>query len=320
MHVERPERLEAIVRRLREENLFTEVHDAPPATLAEARRVHRATFLDYFEKLEEGFLDPETAVHPETWGLALLAAGAALAATRRAMADATPTVALVRPPGHHAGPDYGGGFCYVNNVAIAAADQVAQGRRVAILDYDAHHGNGTSEIFSDEEAVLYISTHQFGIYPGTGAAEDVGKGEGRGFNVNIPFTAGCGDTSFSLAYEQIVEPITREYKPDAVLVSLGIDAHYRDPLTGLCLSSPGYVDLVMRSAGLAAELCGSRFVVVLEGGYHLQALSEVYAGIIARLRKRRVDLELTQLLDAKAKGRPAVDATKRAHKEFWNLR
>ncbi len=320
MHVERPERLEAIVQRLRQESLFTDVHDAPPATLPEVRRVHRATFLDYFEKLEEGFLDPETAVHPETWGLALLAAGATLAATRTAVAEGVPTVALVRPPGHHAGPDYGGGFCYLNNVAVAAADQVAQGRRVAILDYDAHHGNGTSEIFSDEEAVLYISTHQFGIYPGTGAAEDVGKGEGRGFNVNIPFTAGCGDTSFSLAYEQIVEPIVREYKPDVVLVSLGIDAHYRDPLTGLSLSSPGYVDLVMRSAALAAELSGRRFVVALEGGYHLQALSEVYAGIIARLRKRRVDLELTQLLDAKGKGRPAIEATKRAHKEFWNLR
>jgi acetoin utilization deacetylase AcuC-like enzyme len=229
-------------------------------------------------------------------------------------------VALVRPPGHHAGPDYGGGFCYLNNVAAAAADQVAQGHRVAILDYDAHHGNGTSEIFEDEAAVLYISTHQYGIYPGTGAAEDVGKGEGRGFNVNIPFTAGCGDESFRVAYDEIVEPVVREYKPEVILVSLGIDAHYRDPLTGLSLSSPGYVDLVMRSADLAKELCDSRFVVALEGGYHLQALSEVYAGVVARLRQRRVDLELTQLLDAKGKGRPGIEATKRAHKDFWNLR
>lgn len=320
MHVERPERLQAILDRLGTEGLLNDVHAPTAATPAELRRVHRATFLEFFQDLNEGFLDPETAVHPETWDIALLAAGAVLAATRESYADGRPAVALVRPPGHHAGPDYGGGFCYLNNVAAAAADQVAQGRRVAILDYDAHHGNGTSEIFEDEAAVLYVSTHQYGIYPGTGAASEVGKGEGRGFNVNIPFTAGCGDASFTMAYEQIVEPVVREYKPDLILVSLGMDAHYRDPLTGLSLSSPGYVDLVMRSEALARELCGSRFVVALEGGYHLGALSEVIAGIVARMHRSHVDLELTQLLDEKGKGKPAVEATKRAHKEFWNLR
>ncbi len=320
MHVERPERLQAIVERLEKEGLFADVRAPTPATQAELRRVHRPTFLEFFENLREGFLDPETAVHPETWDIALLAAGAAIQATRESVAHNAPAVALVRPPGHHSGPDYGGGFCYLNNVAAAAADQVAQGRRVAILDYDAHHGNGTSEIFTDEAAVLYVSTHQYGIYPGTGAAGEVGKGEGRGFNVNIPFTSGCGDESFRLAFDQVVAPIVREYKPDLILVSLGIDAHYRDPLTGLSLSSPGYVDLMTRSFVLARELCHSRFIVALEGGYHLQALSEVYAGVIARLGGRRVDLELTQLLDAKGKGQSAIDATKRAHKEFWNLR
>ncbi len=320
MHVERPERLRAIVERLRAEDLFQDVHEPAPATTAQLRRVHRGTFLDFFEHLNEGFLDPETAVHPETWGIALLAAGATIQAANASYAAGKPALALVRPPGHHAGPDYGGGFCYLNNVAAAAADQVAQGRRVAILDYDAHHGNGTSEIFEDEAAVLYISTHQYGIYPGTGAAGDVGKGEGRGFNVNIPFTAGCGDASFELAYEQIVEPIVREYKPNIILVSLGMDAHYRDPLTGLSLSSPGYVDLVMKSYGLARELSGGRFVIALEGGYHLQALSEVIAGIVARIHHSHVDLELTQLLDEKGKGKPAIESTKRAHKEFWSLR
>ncbi len=320
LHVERPDRLKAIVDRLRKEGLLTDVESAAPAKPADLGRVHRAAFLEFFENLHEGFLDPETAVHPETWDIALLAAGATLAATRWSVSESKPSVALVRPPGHHAGPDYGGGFCYLNNVAIAAADQVARGRKVAILDYDAHHGNGTSEIFSDEAAVLYISTHQYGIYPGTGAAEDVGKGEGRGYNVNIPFTAGCGDTSFFAAYDEIVEPVVKAHKPDVILVSLGVDAHYRDPLTGLSLSSPGYVDLMSRSATLSQAVCAGRLVVVLEGGYHLQALAEVMTGVIARLRRTRVDLELTQLLDGKVKGRPAIEATKRAHKEFWDLR
>lgn len=320
MHVERPERLQAIVDRLRTEELFAGVRSPTAATMPELRRVHRGAFLEFFRDLSEGFLDPETPVHPETWDIATFAAGAVVEAAREAVNQGQFAVALVRPPGHHAGPDYGGGFCYLNNVAVAAADQVAHGRRAAILDYDAHHGNGTSEIFADEASVLYISTHQYGIYPGTGAAEDVGKGEGRGFNVNIPFTAGCGDESFRIAFEQVVAPVVREYKPDVILVSLGIDAHYRDPLTGLSLSSPGYIDLMMKSADLAKDLCGNRFVVALEGGYHLQALSEVYAGVVARLQHRRVDLELTQLLDAKGKGRPGVEATKRAHREFWNLR
>ena len=194
---------------------------------------------------------------------------------------------LARPPGHHAGPDYGGGFCYLNNVAVAAADQVAQGRRVAILDYDPHPGNGTSEICADDATALYVSTHQYGIYPGTGAAEDVGMGEGRGFNVNIPFTAGCGDASFHAAYDEIIEPIVRAYRPDVILVSLGVDAHYRDPLTSLALSSAGYVDLLARTARLAKDVCGRRLVVALEGGDHLPALAEGVAGTGPRLRGRR---------------------------------
>src|SRR3990170_4813971 len=274
LHVERPERLRAIVDRLKAERLFSEVAKPAPASISDVERVHRKTYIEYFRTLTEGFLDPETAVHPETFDIALLAAGATLQATRAVVDRGSPAVALVRPPGHHAGPDYGGGFCYLNNVAVAAADQVAQGRRVAILDYDAHHGNGTSEIFADEASVLYVSTHQYGIYPGTGAAEDVGVGEGRGFNVNVPFTAGCGDASYNVAYAEVIEPIVRAYRPDVILVSLGVDAHYRDPLTSLALSSAGYVDLLARTARLAKDVCGRRLAVALEGGYHLPALAE----------------------------------------------
>jgi acetoin utilization deacetylase AcuC-like enzyme len=319
-HVERPERLRSIVDRLKQEGLFGDVDKAPPATPADLGRVHQDTYLESFRNLGEGFLDPETAVHPTTFDIANLAVGAVLQATRVAMREDAPTVALVRPPGHHAGPDYGGGFCYLNNVAIAAADQATQGRRVAILDYDAHHGNGTRDVFAGSPDVLYLSTHQYGIYPGTGPAEDVGTGEGRGFIVNIPFTAGCGDASYLAAFDQLVEPILEQFRPEVVVVSLGIDAHYRDPLTSLSLSSPGYVELMTRSATLAKRLCRNRFVVALEGGYHLEALAEVIAGVVGRLQGRSVKLALSDILDAAGRGLGAIEATKRAHRPFWNLR
>jgi len=320
LHVERPERLRAIVDRLKAERLFSEVAKPAPASISDVERVHRKTYIEYFRTLTEGFLDQETAVHPETFDIALLAAGATLQAARTAIREGRPVIALVRPPGHHAGPDYGGGFCYLNNVAAAAAEQVAEGRRVAILDYDAHHGNGTSEIFSDEASVLYISTHQYGIYPGTGPAADVGKGDGRGFTVNIPFTAGCGDSSYFIAYDTLIEPILREFRPEAILMSLGIDAHYRDPLTSLALSSPGYVELVARSAAAASSLCNGRLVVALEGGYHLDAVAEVVAGIAARFQGRSLEFRLKDVLDDKGRGRGAIEATMAVHRTFWNLR
>src|SRR3989441_2340747 len=320
LHVERPDRLRSIVSHLERAGLFTDVERASPATAAEAKRVHRETYVEYFQNLGEGLLDPETAVHPGTFDLALLAAGAVLQGTRFAARNGRPAVALVRPPGHHAGPDYGGGFCYLNNVAIAAADQVAEGRRVAILDYDAHHGNGTRDFLPGFASVLYVSPQESGIFPGTGPAEDVGTGEGRGFTVNIPFSAGCGDTSYLAAYDRIVEPIVEQFRPDVVLVSLGVDAHYRDPITSLVLSSPGYVELLSRSAALAARLCGSRLALALEGGYHLDALGEVITGVVGRLRGQTTRLVLSKNLDDNVRGRPAIDATIQAHRPFWNLR
>src|SRR3990172_3498397 len=144
---------------------------------------------------------------------ALLAAGGAVTAARHAEVTGTPAIALVRPPGHHAGKDHGGGFCYLNNIAIAAHDLLLRVPRVAILDYDAHHGNGTEELFLGDPRVLYISTHQYGIFPGTGAAEVLGEGPARGHMVNIPFPAKAGDSSYDLAYRMLIEPMVREFKP-----------------------------------------------------------------------------------------------------------
>src|SRR5207249_2239220 len=172
-------------------------------------------------------------------------------------------------------------------------------------------------MFAGSASVLYLSTHEYGIYPGTGPAEDVGEGEGRGFTVNVPFAAGCGDASYLAAHDRVVEPILEEFRPDVVLMSLGVDAHYRDPLTSLTLSSPGYVELVARAANAASRLCGNRIAIALEGGYHLDALAEVLAGVVGRLQGRTVDLTLTEVFDDKVRGRAAIEATKRAHGAYW---
>jgi acetoin utilization deacetylase AcuC-like enzyme len=183
--------------------------------------------------------------------------------------------ALVRPPGHHAMPGHGMGFCLFGNVAVAAqaARQDRGLERVLIVDFDVHHGNGTQAMFEEDPAVCFISTHQYPYYPGTGAAREVGRGAGQGTVVNIPLSPGAGDRVFQQVYQQVVIPVARRFAPDLVLVSAGFDAHWDDPLAGLGLSLGGYAWITRTLVELAAELCGGRIVFTLEGGYHLEVLS-----------------------------------------------
>lgn len=318
-HVESPDRLESIVGELKRRDLWRDIQTPTPATRDDLERVHASTYLDVVETLGDGSLDPDTPIHPETWDIAALAAGAALRAAQSCLEGST-ALALVRPPGHHAGPDYGGGFCYINNVAVAAAHLVSTGRRVAVLDYDAHHGNGTCDIFWTSPRVLYVSTHEFGIFPGTGPAEATGKGEGRGFTVNIPFRSRSGDASYALARERLIDPIVRAFRPEAVVVSLGVDAHYLDPLTSLTLSSPGYHAMTEHALGLARDLCGGRIAFCLEGGYHLRALAEVVAGVAASMSDMPSTFRDTQVRDTKGHGLPDVEAAETILREYWPLR
>jgi len=320
-HVERPDRLVAIVEALERAGLWRDVVAPPRETREGLCLVHTGAYVDLLATSSVRELDPETPVRSETLDIARLAAGAAAEAARRADAERRPWFALVRPPGHHAGPHYGGGFCYVNNIAIAALRLLMAGRnRVAIVDYDAHHGNGTSDIFRSDPRVLYVSTHQGGIYPGTGPAEDIGEDEGRGSTVNIPFVEGCGDASYLAAFDEVVDPICSAFRPEAVLISLGVDAHYRDPITGLMLSSPGYVELLRRTFAAAQRWCAGRTAVVLEGGYHLGALAEVVAGAVGLAAGVEVPLALTEISDVKGRGRAVIDLVRRVHGGFWNLR
>lgn len=312
-HPESPKRLEAIIKKLEAEELWSGVLKPEPARIEDLEKVHEPSYIDQIKN--QGFIGFEAPVHKDTFEIALLAAGGALLGAKESYRNECASFALVRPPGHHAGKDYGGGFCYFNNIAIAAA---CLNKRVGIIDLDLHHGNGTCDIFYQTDKVLYISIHQFGIYPGTGSVEEVGRGRGEGFTVNIPFVTGCGDQSYRLAFELVIKPVLEQFKPELILVSFGSDAHYMDPLGGLALSSKGCLELAKKIVELSTELCKKRVEFVLEGGYHLEALSECVASVVSAFYKKTPKLKFTKTLDNPI-GEKIVEKVLETQKKYWNL-
>ncbi len=245
--------------------------DATPATLDEIRRVHTLAMIQGLEMAPPGTIDhAPTYVTQSSYDDALLAAGVTLACSRTVGSGAGKSAfSLIRPPGHHAEPNRAMGFCLFNNIAIAAKDLLARGaNRVLIVDYDAHHGNGTQAAFLNDERVAYLSTHQAGIYPGTGAITDAPHARGR--IINLPLPAFSGDVVFRQLAEEIITPFVRRFQPDFVLVSAGFDSHWSDPLTQLGLSTRGFFDLSRRLIELADEVCEGKIIFVLEGGYDAQ--------------------------------------------------
>ena len=280
-HSEGPQRLEAVLALLEECRLLDRVERIEPrdATNEELAWAHDPRYVEALRRACDqggGWADFDTYICPRSCAAAWQAAGACLAATEAVLLGRVRSAfCAVRPPGLHARPRQAMGFCLLNNVAVAA--QYAQRRhgleRVAIVDIDVHHGNGTQEAFYDDPGVLYISTHQYPFYPGTGRASETGAGEGEGANVNLPLPAGCGDAEYRAAFEQIVEPVVRRFRPQLLLVSCGFDAHYADPMAMMALSVAGYGELAQRLRTLAEELCDGRIVFALEGGYDLDAVS-----------------------------------------------
>jgi acetoin utilization deacetylase AcuC-like enzyme len=231
-------------------------------------------------------LDPDTFTSPRSHDAARGAAGAALAAVEHALSEAAAPLALaiVRPPGHHAEPDRAMGFCLLNNVAVAAAHARAAGlRRVAIVDFDVHHGNGTQAAFYSDPSVLFISTHQFPFYPGTGAADEIGAAAGRGFTVNIPLAAGATDADFELAFDQVAGPVLDQFAPELLLVSAGFDSHADDPLGGMRLTTAAFGRLTARLRRAAEVHAAGRLVLVTEGGYDLRALGDSVRTVVQAL-------------------------------------
>jgi acetoin utilization deacetylase AcuC-like enzyme len=276
-HPERPERLVAARAGVRGASARFERVESRPATDDELARVHSPRFIEALSGLrgESGYLDPDTYVSAGSVDAARLAAGS-LVAMVDALVDGPirKGVALLRPPGHHARPSRAMGFCLLNNVAVAAAHARSRGlRRVAVVDWDVHHGNGTQEMFWQDPSVLYLSTHQFPFYPGSGDVDEVGEGDGQGYTVNVPLAAGGGDAVYASAFERVVLPVLEAYAPDLVLVSAGFDAAARDPLAQMELSTDAYgwmARAVARVAG--ASPAKGRMALVLEGGYDLVAL------------------------------------------------
>ncbi len=281
---ENAQRLEAIMDRLRQAGLLERMIPiaGEEAALTDLTRIHAPDLIErvqYLSQLEGGYDDPDIIVSAGTYEAALHAAGGTIAATRAVLdGQVSSAWAFVRPPGHHATRREMMGFCFFNNIAIAAAWAMATRgvERIAIVDFDVHHGNGTAEAFRDDERVLYVSLHQYPYYPGTGHWREKGGGAGHGTMLNIPLPAGSGDKAYDLAFTQLVVPMVRRFRPQLILVSAGYDAHWADPLAWMSLSLAGYRRMAEALIGLADELCGGRLVFVL---YTLSQLDVLGHGV-----------------------------------------
>ena len=258
------------------------------ANADELSRIHDADYVGLIRETagRATALDPDTFTSPDTYEVARLASGAVLTDVDHVLDGprGSRALALVRPPGHHAERNRAMGFCFFNNIAVATAHARARGlKRVAIVDYDVHHGNGTQWSFYDDPSVLFISSHQFPYYPGTGAADEIGKGPGTGFTVNLPLAAGAYAADYELVYDAIAWPVLKAFKPQLILVSAGFDAYKDDLLAGMRVEAECFGRLTAKIAAIADDCCDGRVVVTTEGGYHLKGIADSLRGVIAAL-------------------------------------
>lgn len=290
-HVEAPERFPAAIsgaEKAKQAGALVEWHSCRPAPLDALRAVQEPGYLGHLERLSAaggGHLNLDTALGPHSWKAAKMASGAAIGAVDSALSDEA-AFALARPPGHHAGRATGMGFCLLNHAAIAAEHVRSRGlEKVAILDWDVHHGNGTQDIFYADGGVLYLSAHQSPFYPGTGSFREVGEGAGEGLTVNAPLSTGSGEKDYAAAFSRIFLPVLREFHPELVIVSAGYDSHAADPLGGMRLQAEDFRRFAAEVATLTQDLGIASPAFVLEGGYDLGALTEGVAATIEGVKE-----------------------------------
>jgi acetoin utilization deacetylase AcuC-like enzyme len=265
-----------------------------PARIDELELIHHPSLLEHVQKAARRaptYLDPDTVVSTQSYRTALYAVGGVLQCTDAICAGKLRRAfAFVRPPGHHAEPERAMGFCLFNNVAVAAAYARVEYKvgRVAVVDFDLHHGNGTQACFYENPHVLYVSSHQFPFYPGTGNSFEVGAGDGAGYTINFPLSEGTGDECLVPIYEKIVEPVLEQYRPQLMLVSAGFDAHFKDPLGGLRATPPGFASVAASLIRAADRCCEGRICFVLEGGYSMEALRTCTLAVIDQMENPAV--------------------------------
>jgi acetoin utilization deacetylase AcuC-like enzyme len=329
-HPESHHRLEVIHQMLQEPGMKGNYVEIPPrfASREELELIHVPRYVELVASTADrgyAMLDPDTYACPKSYETARLAAGGVLAAVDQVVSGGVDNAfAFIRPPGHHAESSRAMGFCLFNNAAVAAAYALREHRagRVLIIDWDLHHGNGTQHSFYERAEVLYFSTHQFPYYPGTGSVNETGNGRGKGFTVNVPLAPGPGDGEFAAIFEEILEPISREYEPGLVLVSAGFDIYYQDPLGGMQVTPAGFANLAKIILEFAEKSCGGKVVFLLEGGYHLEGLRDSVREVLRTLRGEILaggrDADLRKSADKQMIG-PVLKKVKEAQKPFWNL-
>ena len=333
-HPETSKRLKVIMKELR--LALTDVEkcklvEPTLARLEDLELVHAPDHIQLVKRVCEqggGLLDiGDTVASPESYTVARYAVGGALRAVDLVLSKKVRNAfALVRPPGHHAGPYYAAGFCIFNNVAVAASHLIKRHNfeRVLILDIDAHHGNGTQEIFYETKKILYISLHEDPReFPGTGFVKEVGKNKGLGYNVNIPFPFRTGDKAYLRAVDDIVIPIISQFAPQFILVSAGYDGHYADPVAKLSISAISYAIIFNKLLKLASRFCEGRFVALLEGGYNLRCLGKLAMLTISKMSGFPYSIESENppvSAQAEKYAEKVIEDAKKEQSAFWNLK
>ncbi|MBN2229898.1 MAG: histone deacetylase [Candidatus Thorarchaeota archaeon] len=283
-HPESPDRLRSAMRYINDRGLFEgsglTLLNPTPVKLEEVYQIHGERYLQSIKERSErggGFYTLDTEVNAHTYNAAILAAGGGINAVDRIMMGISDNAfVLCRPPGHHAEYERAFGFCFINNIAVAASHLIQQHglNRIMIVDYDAHHGNGTQNTFYSSPQVLYVGLHQDGrsLFPGSGFPDEMGEGKGFGYTVNLAMYPGAGDVSYNLAFTDVIEPVASAFKPEFILVSVGFDSHYNDPLTSLGLTSSGFRMINSKLSEIASAYTSGKIAYFLEGGYNIETM------------------------------------------------